>query len=71
MSHQTSALPIAYVFLRILVVINWLSGAAASSCSSVSLTVRPPVLRPLVRGAAIPGGDLQVGSAPLRASFQF
>lgn len=28
MSHQTSALPIAYVFLRILIVINWLSGAA-------------------------------------------
>jgi hypothetical protein len=28
MSHQTSALPIAHVFLRILVVINWLSGAA-------------------------------------------
>ena len=27
MSHQTSALPIAYVFLRILIVINWLSGA--------------------------------------------
>ena len=27
MSHQTSALPIAYVFLRILILINWLSGA--------------------------------------------
>jgi hypothetical protein len=27
MSHQTSALPIAYVFLRILIVLNWLSGA--------------------------------------------
>jgi hypothetical protein len=25
-SHQTSALPIAYVFLRILIVLNWLSG---------------------------------------------
>ncbi|HTK57411.1 MAG TPA: DUF2975 domain-containing protein [Sphingomicrobium sp.] len=28
MSHQTSALPIAYVFLRILAIINLLSGAA-------------------------------------------
>ena len=28
MSHQTSALPIAYVFLRILAVVNLLSGAA-------------------------------------------
>jgi hypothetical protein len=28
MSHQTAALPIAYVLLRILILLNWLSGAA-------------------------------------------
>jgi len=28
MSHQTSALPIAYVVLRILIVLNWIYGAA-------------------------------------------
>ena len=38
MSHQTAALPIAYVVLRILIILNWLVGAAILALLVWSLT---------------------------------
>jgi hypothetical protein len=51
MSHQTSALPIAYVFLRILIVLNWVFGACILGLVVFSFINEPFLLKALKLGS--------------------
>ena len=51
MSHQTAALPIAYVFLRILVILNWIFGACILGLLVFSFINEPFLAKALKLGA--------------------
>jgi hypothetical protein len=61
MSHQTAALPIAYVLLRILIVLNWVLGAIILGLLIFSFVNEPFLLKALKLGSVEENPGLVMG----------
>ena len=67
MSHQSAALPIAYVVLRILIILNWVFGAIILGLLIFSFVNEPFLLRALKLGSAAENPDLVMGIRAIAA----